>query len=266
MSQYRAMLEKATLRGLCWFTSLQSSIPVQAGLFHAKVLTGPIRGTYFTMPQLERVSFALGTYEQHITQTMASFVSPGMIAYDVGANAGYLTLVLATLVGPQGRVFAFEPDSKNFTALRANIEANGVTNTTPVPKAVSDMTGIITFASFNYSLVGHIAHDDTPSDATLSQVEAVSLDDFVFRDGHQAPQFVKIDVEGAEEKVLRGASRLLHEIQPIILCEVRGDQIWQRTCHFMTQHGYRFQLLEGGWEMDKNNLGDVLFLPNEDAP
>ncbi len=261
MNNARSILEQAVLRGLCWFSSNRAIIPLPEDLYRTKIFSGVLRGMYFSMPQLERAAFALGTYERHLVATITTHVQPGAITYDIGANAGYLTLVMAKLVGRQGHIFAFEPDPKNIKALEANLQINGLSNVTAVAKAVSNNSGIVTFASFDYSLVGHIAQDNTPDDANLFQVESTSLDDFVFIENNPKPTFIKIDVEGAEEQVLRGALRVLRDVRPVILAEIRGGNTWQNVSELMKTYNYGFQLLTGGWDMEKDNLGDVLFVP-----
>jgi FkbM family methyltransferase len=260
MSRIRYLLTQATLRGLAWFSGNEAT-PVDNDLYYTRIFSGPLRGMSFSMPRLERAAYALGTYERHVVDTIAAYVKTNAVAYDVGANAGYLTLVLAKLVGPQGKVFAFEPDPKNFKALESNLERNAMAQVTAVAKAVSSESGTVTFASYEYSLVGHIAGENTPGDAKLHQVAAISLDDFIFVENQPQPSFIKIDVEGAEEQVLRGATRVLQEVRPVILAEVRSGTTWQVVSELMKQYNYDPQHLSGGWEMGKDYLGDVLFVP-----
>lgn len=66
-----------------------------------------------------------------------------MTIFDIGANIGYYTLLAESLVGPEGRVFAFEPHPENYEKLKENIEVNGYTNCYLINKAVSDKSGII---------------------------------------------------------------------------------------------------------------------------
>lgn len=261
MTSIRHMAEQAVLRELCRVSANKTLSVLDPDLHQTRVLTGLLRGMWFSMPQLERAAFALGTYERHIVNTMTEHIRPGMTVYDVGANAGYLSLVLARIVGSEGRVCAFEPDPQNAKALQANTRNNGLANVSIIRKAVSDLTGIVTFASFSYSLVGHIAHEETPGDATLIQVEAVSLDDFVFTQMQPKPDFIKIDVEGGEEQVLRGAERLLREARPLILAEVRAGENWERVSGYMSSLDYSYQFVKGGWQLEKHQLCDVLFYP-----
>ncbi|MEM7127662.1 MAG: FkbM family methyltransferase [Chloroflexota bacterium] len=213
------------------------------------------------MPQLEKLSFALGTYEPHIVECMKQYIKPGAVVYDIGANAGYLTLTLSTISQDSGQVFAFEPDPQNLAALNQNIQDNGLSNVQVIEKAVSDTTGELTFASFEYSLVGHLSTPDTPDDATLLQVQSVTLDEFVYEQGFPVPDFIKIDTEGAEDRVIFGADRLLREEKPVILAEVRKGDIYQNVVDYVTERDYRFEFLEGGWQFEKHGLGDMLFIP-----
>lgn len=265
MSRLRTALSQAILRGLYYINNTPLSETSENGLYRTRIFSGLLRGMQFSMPGLERAAYALGTYEPHVVRVFASFLKPTSVAFDVGANAGYLTMVMAKLVGPEGQVFSFEPDDRNLKALQANLQANGLSQVTVIAKAVSDVSGIVEFASFDYTLVGHIAGENTPIDASFHQVAATSLDDFVFVENQPKPSFIKIDVEGAEYLVLTGAKRLLQEVRPIILAEVRDGETWQSVSKLMAQNNYTNQHLSGGWKMGKDLLGDVLFIPRERA-
>jgi FkbM family methyltransferase len=193
---------------------------------------------------------------------MQRFMKSGDVAYDIGANAGYFTLVMSKIAQTTGKVFSFEPDPKNFRALQTNIRNNGLKNAVAFQKAVSDTTGTVAFATFEYSLVGHIVTANTPEDAKLIEVKSISLDDFVYTEQFPSPSLIKIDVEGAEDRVILGADRLLREAKPVILAEVREGPIYQRIVKFLRDHDYRSEFLKGGWQQEKHHLADMLFIPN----
>ena len=127
--------------------------------------------------------------------------------------------------------------------------------------AVARTSGTLTFATFSYSLVGHIAHARTPDDAALRTVPSVSLDDAVYRMGHTAPVFLKIDVEGAEDQVLLGAERVLREHRPVIVAEVRRA-LWPDISRLMGSLGYRWHPLVAGSGAAQTGMTDVLFRPD----
>jgi FkbM family methyltransferase len=232
-----------------------------AELYRSRVLTGPIRGMVFATSRRERLAFALGTYERHVVSEIEAHLGEGMVAYDVGANAGYMSLVMARAVGSSGHVLAFEPDPQNLRALRFNLEQNKLYNVAVREQAVSDAPGKLTFASYSYSLVGHIAREDDPGDARHFDVEATTLDR-VWAETGAAPDFVKIDVEGAEREVLNGATELLAHARPTILAEIRAEH-WPAVFELLESHHYDFRFLAGGWDMREDGLADVLMIPEE---
>ncbi|QVL34250.1 FkbM family methyltransferase [Telmatocola sphagniphila] len=155
-------------------------------------------------------------------------VKPGDTVIDVGANVGQMTLELAHLVGPTGRVYSIEPGEGNLALLRKHIRANGFEDRVIViPAACAAVHGgTITFNIFgeDAKAVGsgftiseaaveeHVRHGEKHLTVT---VPTISLDGFIAEKGIR-PQVVKIDVEGAEREVFQGASRLLSEIRPQI--------------------------------------------------
>ena len=260
MSGVKARFEKAVLNAFCKQVQVDLSANEKANIYQCAISGGELQGMSFSMPRLERLSFKLGSYEPQVVNAMVRHVRKGMVCYDVGANAGYLSLVLSKLAQEEGRVYSFEPDPKNLSALKANLRNNRRKNMTIVEKAVSDKSGKVTFASFDYSLVGHIAHETTPEDASLFSVEAISLDDFVFIEKQPAPDFIKIDVEGAELQVFEGGMKAIERHRPIVLAEVRAGDIWHAIEKRMKALGYQAEFLKG-WDMERDQLGDVLLLP-----
>jgi FkbM family methyltransferase len=135
---------------------------------------------------------------------------PGQVVVDVGANIGLLTLIAAHQVGPQGRVFAFEPGPLSFALLSANIAANGYHNVTIDNAAVSDRDGTVDLyvcatGESDNRISGTI--DDGSGRERIS-VRSVALDDY-FQD--RAIDFIKIDAQGAEPLILKGLSRIMAE-------------------------------------------------------
>ena len=148
-----------------------------------------------------------GVHEKFITQVVKSRVTEGMKVVDVGANIGYYTLLFARLVGPSGKVYAFEPDPNNFALLSKNVEMNGFTNVVLINKAASDSSGVADLYISEHNKGGHSMFNFN-REKTSIKVETVSLDDY-FREYEGNIDFVKMDVEGAEYKVLRGMRHLL---------------------------------------------------------
>ena len=222
-----------------------------------RIYSGPAAGMTLALSAMERPSMVLGTYERRVVRAMRRYARPGMVAYDVGAHIGYLTLVLARLVGPAGRVVAFEADPRNGDALRRIVALNRLATVSVVPGAVSDRVGFVRFASFGYTTVGHIATKETPDDARLIDVASTTLDAVVAGGLHPPPQFIKIDVEGAEAAVLRGAMGVIEAHRPVVVVEARDTPAWRTVATTMAAMGYRAKTLTdwGG------GMADIVLVP-----
>jgi FkbM family methyltransferase len=142
---------------------------------------------------------------------LRDFVRPGMVAVDVGANIGVYTRFLAHLVGADGAVFAFEPSQLNFGRLRDNVRNP---NVTVIEAAVGERSGTAKLFLSERANVDHRMFDSGDNRRAVD-VELVSLDEF-FPAGAQV-DFIKIDVQGHEYSVIRGASRIIRE-NPQICC------------------------------------------------
>lgn len=228
-----------------------------------RVLSGPARGANLKALDGSRPSFWLGTYERHVVDVMKRFLDPSMISYDVGAHIGNLTLVQSKLVGSKGRVVAFEPDPRNLSVLERNLAVNKIQNVEVVPKIVTSESGLrLRFATFDYSFVNRIALEKERQDATLIEVETISLDGFVFGSGNLPPGFIKIDVEGAEDSVLEGAERVIRTYRPIIVAEMRRETYGKVAGWLIKGLGYHPTPLRGGVsDWDRFGLADILLDP-----
>lgn len=257
----RLAVSSASMRLSCWLSDRWPHEP-HPGFSRSRVWSGPLSGCHLSMQRLERPAMLLGRYEPHVVTAMCQYVTAGSVAYDIGAHIGYMAHVLSRLVGPAGQVIAFEPDSANYAALTHNLAENRRSNVLALPLAVSDRTGSASFAHFDsYSLVGHLARSDTPGDATLLPISTMSLDNFVYEQGHPAPGFIKIDVEGAEVQVLAGARRLLSEARPVLVAELRAS-MKPAIVDLLLPLGYRLQVLQGTEaDWSRWGLADVLLLP-----
>ncbi len=147
--------------------------------------------------------------EAYETQLVRASVKPGATAVDVGANIGYYTLQFAKLVGPSGKVFAFEPDPTNFSVLEKNVRRYGFRNVVCLNQAVCDRSGTVQLYLSEGNPGDHRIYDSSESRQSIA-VSAVRLDDYFARYPDKI-DFIKIDVQGAEDSVLRGMSGLLND-------------------------------------------------------
>jgi FkbM family methyltransferase len=178
----------------------------------------------------------LGHYELPIQEVLRRELRGGDRFYDVGANAGFFTLVAARLVGSDGSCVAFDPAPDNVRSVREQIELNALAQCTVVQQAVGGAPGRASF-SFAYAgaATGHIG---TTRDGEQSlEVEVTTLDDALERYG--PPRFVKMDIEGAEIEALHGARRMLSEVRPTWLIELHGPECERAVLRVLGEHGYR---------------------------
>lgn len=174
-----------------------------------------------------------GHYERSSAEWFRLHIDPTLDVIDVGANVGFYTVMAARCVST-GRVWAVEPVDAALRRLTANINRNAVSRKVTVFAGVaSSFTGKVTINVIpdleEYSSLGRLSH---PSVAGMhsepSEVAAITIDDLVRMDGIN-PGIMKIDVEGAEEAVLTGASQVLSTSRPIILMEVSGGLLQQNN-------------------------------------
>ena len=161
-----------------------------------------------------------GRYEEPETRFIRESVQPGMVVADVGANVGILSLSMARATEDSGRVYAFEPDAANLELLERNIQRNGYSErVVSVGKAVADHSGTATLFVSEVNRGEHTLVQGAVLPRTSVAVATVSMDDF-FENIGVFPDFLKVDVQGAEVKVLRGMQRMLSRGFPrIILAE-----------------------------------------------
>lgn len=153
------------------------------------------------------------TPEGHVFNMFKKYVSVGDVVVDVGANIGFHTFSLASLVGPTGKVFAVEADIMNAACLRRSVQESGLENVVVIPAAASDTTGLIPLMSTD--MTNNIFSHQT-SGEQVSVAVGVRLDDLGLPQG---VKLVKMDIEGAELLALRGMDALVRADLPTIVTE-----------------------------------------------
>jgi FkbM family methyltransferase len=185
----------------------------------------------------------LGTYERRKQLALKAHLERDMVACDIGANAGFYSLLMARRVGVGGRVFAFEPQPSNLDFLRRHLELNRVRNVQVSGEAVADFVGEASFATDPGSYKGCL-HS---TGAIRVQVE--TLDNLVTAGRIEPADLLKIDVEGAELAVLRGGEKFLKRFRPVIFLATHGPELHRACCDLLRDCGYRLRALEGHREI-----------------
>ena len=197
-----------------------------------------------------------GQYEPEEIGFVRGLLQPGDSAIDVGGHIGFFTMQMAAAVGPEGRVYAFEPLEANADLLERSITENGFGGRVRFQRAAvgaAPGTATLTFPAETlnsggaYLLRGGCA---PLAGNRTSEVPLVALDALDLR---RPVRVIKMDVEGAEPQVLRGAARILKEDRPVILSELHPTQLGRASgvsaAEFLAQIaalGYRAHRLEHG--------------------
>ena len=152
----------------------------------------------------------------------------GMTAIDIGANIGYVTLIMAELVGPSGKVYAFEPNPNSFRVLVKNIQANGYTDFVfPYQIGISNTNGVLKFyVSDKWNLSGMAA---TKHSKQVIDIPVTTLDDFMKDKGY--PDFIKMDIEGHEVEAFAGMHQTLKNASRAVKILIEVHQIYYSENH-----------------------------------
>jgi len=213
-----------------------------AGLYRegsvVTVKSGPLAGYKWKRSHRYVNGYWLGIYELPIQECLVRELGRGDVFYDIGANAGFFSLLAARQVGSEGRVFAFDPLPDNADTIRTQFALNGLSNSVCVEAAVSSDIGEVRFSPGRDTSTAHMAASGDPTSDCIA-VHATTLDTFVASNPH--PTFIKIDVEGAEAMVLRGATCVVTgEHAPRLLIELHGNEVAEECRSFLEACGYRF--------------------------
>jgi len=221
-----------------------------AGLTEVRIAAGDLAGFAFRLDMQTEKDYWLGTYEPELQAALHTLVRPGVTIYDVGANIGYVSLLLAKAAGEAGRVFAFEALPENVERLRADLALNEAgRRVTVVPAAVTGAPGPVTFYVHASGGMGKAAGSAGRADEAYQSeitVDGTSLDEFVYAGGNPPPQVVKMDIEGGEVMALPGMRRVLAEARPLMLMELHGPESARAAWEALTVAGYRLCWMKPG--------------------
>jgi FkbM family methyltransferase len=192
-----------------------------------------------------------GQYELDVQHAIARHLGPGGVFFDIGANAGFFSLVATRQVGPTGACISVDPDPFNAAQIRELARLNATDHWTVHQKAVAEQRGMLRFVTAAPGdSTGHLI--DAGSQAATGgrandhggiDVEVTTLGDLYA--AHGRPTLVKLDVEGAEVRALEGAPRMIREARPHWLIELHADELAVRTREILGTAGYRFTTIAG---------------------
>jgi FkbM family methyltransferase len=204
-----------------------------------RIMSGPLRGMRIVTSWHDYPAAIFGYTERKLTDWLLANALAGETWLDVGANCGYTSLALSRAVGPQGRVFAFEPALATAACLEGTARANRLDQLVALPLALSDSPRPV---------VSRVATERGMIDSQLpvsAQIEmtaiiAVGLDAIWdgIADGDRVVHGIKIDVQGMELDALRGMRRLLARYRPKIVLEIHRDVPREKVLALLESCGY----------------------------
>ncbi|MGQ0733424.1 MAG: FkbM family methyltransferase [Acidobacteriota bacterium] len=216
--------------------------PVEARLTTGRTMYVDLRSA------IGRSLFMHGEFDPRVFDPLAARLTPGGVFVDVGANVGYYTLRALDLVGGTGQVHAFEIDPRPLKCLRKTVGAASLTNVRLHETAVGDLNGVAALV-----MAGDAVHSRVSRTGDGVTVPMTTLDAWRARSPDGRVQALKIDVEGGELGVLRGARTLLENDRPLVVCEALEEQLGAvgasvaALVAWLEGVGYRTRWLEGVW-------------------
>ncbi len=204
---------------------------------------------------IKQVIVAGYAWERHQVEIFEEHVEPGSVAVEVGAHIGSHTVAIARLVGPWGRVYAFEPQRKIHRELYHNLALNGLSNVVPLRYAIG--AGETRIVEMNPATQGN--EGGTGVGAGGDRTELRSLDSF----GFERVSLLKIDVEHYENEVLAGAVETIRRNRPVILIEIMGGEDYATASPAVLEriHGTWERLETLGYTVEPLEGHDYIALP-----
>jgi FkbM family methyltransferase len=228
-------------RGWKFFRPLLKATGLYQGSFCKKLPNGLMMQVK-PSEHIQQQLFWYGYYDKDAAITWEAFINSGAVVLDIGANIGYYSILA---VPKAGSVYSFEPSKASITAFEKNIELNKITNISIQPYALSDRaeaSSLYLSSQENSGMTGlRKPHNFSGS---TEQVKVITLDDWMTGKKLNAIDIIKIDVEGAEVNVLKGAVTVLRQYQPVIFIEVINELLsrFEHTAaelfEFLYQFGY----------------------------
>ena len=208
------------------------------------VLSGPAKGCKLRLDLRKEGSYWLGTYDKWIFDCLPfeELINQGDTIWDCGAYVGYYSAIGRKKVGKEGSVYAFEASSSNFKRLKHMPEINKWNNVHIWNLAIGPEHTTIEF-------VNNISGSNGPynlgkkfkqskSDLDIETVVCCGVDELIIEKGIKAPDFIKFDLESAEEFALHNGDKLFTGKRPVVLLELHGETTKIATGRFLEKYNY----------------------------
>lgn len=242
---------------LRWIAALQFRLPIVGpwlGWINRKLLAkegtishGHGAGLRFDA-QGGFAGYLLGTSEPEEQEALFKLLKRGDVVYDLGANVGFFSVLAARFVGPEGKVYAFEPLPACVEKIKKNAALNGFTQIEAIEAAVSSKVGSAQLYVSGVSAHSSLIDATNRRDSDTIEIALTTVDEFLRIGERRPPNLVMIDVEGAEIEALRGMHETLEQYRPTVMVEIHfiGDEFLAYCREQLLPLGYRVEMLGGG--------------------
>lgn len=207
-----------------------------------RVRSGPAKGARLVLDLRYQGSYWLGTYDDWILDRLSlkTWLKPGDVAWDCGTYVGYYAAVFRKLVGSEGRILAFEASLRNYECVKMVPTLNSWTNVEVIHRAVGPDHSTIKFAGNLRGTSGPVGltKEFGDKDLEIEHVPCSGVDELVEELGYPLPDFIKFDLETAEEQALHNGKNVFSGKRPILLLEVHGEPVVQSVNDFLTTYSY----------------------------
>ena len=232
---------------------------------------GPMRGMAFRVGPITGLSPWYSGAEREHQRTFKALVQPGDVVLDIGANWGLHTLYLSRLVGPDSLVIAIEPFPPAFAELEWHIRTNACLNVRALPVAISDADGEALFAPGSSASTGSLSAVYSAQAILRDSISVTTreLDSLIDEIGIKRLKLIKIDVEGAEGRVLSGAQHTMEHFRPYFVIDLHTPEQDVLVARLLTSQGYKLSRLYGppilhthnSWPDPSGVWGSILATP-----
>ena len=261
LATLRRSLDRVPLLGsaLHAVTRSATKLLLPNGLAWVQVESGLAQGLWLLLDLDVEGGYWIGAYEAPVQEYLKRFCPAGSVFYDVGTSLGFFSLAVGRRLGPGGKVFGFEPETENVRRFRQIIVRNNLEDRVTVVESAawSHTAAAIRFRNGGRQRTyGGVEADGARpvlAEGDIRLVKAVSLDDFVGR-GHPAPNVIKIDVEGGECEVLKGARQIFSRSRPVLICEVHQQESVDWIVNWLPEMEYVAQ-----WHVPGEQFPRLLF-------
>jgi FkbM family methyltransferase len=232
----------------------------------------------FSMDAHSDIFFRLMTernYEAELVDFCKKYLNAERDVIDIGANIGFYTVMFAKRINSNRKVLSIEPINNAIRLLKLNIKANNVIEKVEVFEGVaSDKAGILTIKTIKnkeeFSTLGSMKHPSVINEPyETEEVMSSTIDELIFSKA-LIPGFIKIDVEGSEYLVIKGACRVLKEFRPILLSELsdyllkENGSSSREVIEMIKKHDYDvFDPIDGTNDVGWKKFGDIVCFPKE---